>query len=72
VAGRIPEREYTGDELEAETTTTPRKKSGVRILVDVKDPDWREKLVVAYTAAAEAMGIKFDPDQETIVIKEGL
>lgn len=54
-------------------TQPKRGRTGVRILVDVKDPDWRDKVVEVYKAAAAAMG--YDPDDpanETVVIKEGL
>lgn len=73
VAGRIPEREYEGEEMEAERTDPPRvrSKDAVRILVDINDPNWREDVTEAYAAAVKALGINLE-GKETRVIKEGL
>lgn len=44
-------------------------REGVRIWVDIKDPDWGEKLQEAYIAVLDAYGIEHGNGKKTVLLK---
>lgn len=58
--------DLTEEELAHASTETNQ---GVRIWVDIKDPDWREKLKEAYIAILDARGISHGNGKKTVLLK---